>query len=135
MLARALLNTAGHALDLLPGGRASIEELGGATLRQDDVVLDITLYGISGVDTSPVYVWLDREREFFGVDNGWMGVIRQGWEAHIDVLKKAQVEATSDYFVAFSKTQTILLDDLLAHSEESCRCVRPTALSSHRAGN
>ena len=113
MLARALLNTPGHALDLLPGGRASIAELGRATLRQDDVVLDITLYGISGVDTSPVYVWLDREREFFGVDNGWMGIIRQGWEAHIDVLKTAQVEATSDYFAAFTQAQTTLLDDLL----------------------
>lgn len=114
MLARAILNSESGAVDLLPTGQATISKLAASTLVDDDVSLQVTLYGISGLDTSPTHIWLDSDQEFFGLDYGWFGITRKGYEHHIDTLKAAQSSATDAYFEEASALLTKNIDGLLA---------------------
>lgn len=113
ILARALLATESASLPLLPSGTASIKELAKRTLINDGAGTNITLYGIEGLDSSPSYVWLDDAGRFFGVDYGWFGITRQGFEAQEGVLKDAQDAATDDFFQTLTKNNTKLVDGLL----------------------
>jgi imidazolonepropionase-like amidohydrolase len=98
ILARAILETASGQLDLLPTGHASISALAERKLVSETEEINITLYGITGLDSTPTYLWLDEDRKFFGVDYGWFGVTPKGWESHLNVLKGAQEEATDAFF-------------------------------------
>ncbi|HLF31928.1 MAG TPA: amidohydrolase family protein [Xanthomonadales bacterium] len=105
-LARAILAAESGAIELLPTGKASIAELATHTLKSGDAEAHITLYGITGLDSTPQYVWLDENREFFGFDAGWFGITPKGWESQIDVLKKTQDEATNEFFQTLASQLT-----------------------------
>ena len=85
LLARALL-TAGGKLALHPAGEASIRKVGEATLRDKHV----TAYAISGLGLTPYEVWLDDQRELFGVVSSWSSVIREGYEGDVKTLVEMQ---------------------------------------------
>lgn len=85
ILARALLD-AGGRLPLHGGGEASIRKAGEATLRGTHV----TAYEISGVGFTPYEVWLDDDRQFFGLVNAWSSTIREGFENDTKQLIAAQ---------------------------------------------
>lgn len=114
ILAGAIMDTDSGTLELLPTGHASIAELATRTLKSDGAEARITLYGITGLDATPTYVWLDENREFFGIDYGWFGIIPKGWESQINVLKEAQEVATDEFFHALASKLTENLDGLLA---------------------
>ena len=113
ILAKAILATSGGSVPLLPTGTATIEKLADATLEQDGESKSISLYGISGIDSSPTHVWLDDNGDFFGINFGWFGIVRRGWESHLPVLKDGQTEATDAFFEALASNTTIALDDML----------------------
>jgi len=112
-LARAILDSDSGRLQLLPSGHASITKVTTRTLHSDGAEIDITLYGISGLDSTPSYVWLDQNREFFGIDFGWFDIVPKGWESQIKVLKEAQEKATDQFFQNLASHLTENLQGLL----------------------
>ena len=116
ILARALLNSEGNKVSLLPSGEARIQEVTRRTLEQGDQSKAVVLYAITGLDTVPSHVWLDDEQEFFGVDYGWFGITPEGWESHVGVLKEAQEAATLAHFESLARELVQDTGDMLVIS-------------------
>ncbi|MEL7448109.1 MAG: amidohydrolase family protein [Pseudomonadota bacterium] len=114
VLARALLDAPGQQLEMLPSGRASLDTLSTQEIEADGQSRRIALYGINGLGTSPTYVWLDEARKLFGVDYGWFGLTPEGFEEHIDVLKKGQTDAQDAFYRGMTERLTQPLEGLLA---------------------
>jgi hypothetical protein len=113
ILARALLQSETGTIALLPTGSASISKLASRTLVFGDSEKTITMYGISGLDSTPSYVWLDEDDEFFGVDYGWFAITPKGWESQFKVMKDAQEEATDEFFQSLAARLVTQLDGQL----------------------
>ena len=77
ILARALLKSEFGKLPLLPGGEASIRKDQSLLVQASWHSVTTTLYAISGLGYSPVYVWLDENRQFFAVTGGFAFAIIQ----------------------------------------------------------
>ncbi|HEV2851570.1 MAG TPA: amidohydrolase family protein [Thermoanaerobaculia bacterium] len=95
MLAMALLRAPRHRLFMLPEGETSIERIGATRLASKGRVLDLTLYAISGLGYEPFYVWMESPSVFFGRYDGFVTVVREGWEDAAPDLIKAQVDAVA----------------------------------------
>jgi imidazolonepropionase-like amidohydrolase len=89
-LARELLDSPDGARAILPAGRAVIREVTRTSLQQDTASQEVTLYAISGLDLSPVHLWLDAERELFAIAMGWMGMVPEGMGDSLAELQKIQ---------------------------------------------
>ena len=91
-LVRALLRTHRNTMQLLPGGVAAVETGPTRELTANGKTIRVTLYSVTGLNFTPVSVWLDDHQEFFAsVDS--FSTIRAGWAASVDALKAAQKEA------------------------------------------
>jgi imidazolonepropionase-like amidohydrolase len=80
--ARALLADPDHKVDVLPSGQLTLERVRDARIGTGGRAVDVTVYRIGGVDLSPHYVMLDRDKKLFAVD----GAIRHGWESEAPAL-------------------------------------------------
>lgn len=92
VVTRALLADADHSLDLLPSGRATLQETmripePGSKPRQKR---ELVAYEISGLGFTPQTVWLDADGEWLGVVDGWMSVLPRGREGWQQALSDAQ---------------------------------------------
>lgn len=92
LLAQALLKSPAKRLQLLPAGEASIERTGELTLKNGDKTRRVTSYEIAGLGFTPSTLWLDDDLAFFASVSSWSSIIREGWEASVPVLVKAQDE-------------------------------------------
>jgi imidazolonepropionase-like amidohydrolase len=92
LLARAALEHGG-GLPLLPEGEARVAKVFDRAALADGKSELVTLYAITGLDFSPSYVWLDQKREMFASGGVWQSVVREGWEAAMPDLVKAQQDA------------------------------------------
>ncbi len=90
LLATALLESHDHRLPLLPDGEARIEPAGAARVVVGKQARNLTLYALSGLAVSPLYVWMDPSGTFFGRYDGFVTVVRQGWEEAAPALIKEQ---------------------------------------------
>jgi imidazolonepropionase-like amidohydrolase len=95
LLAMALLRSPHRRLPLLPEGEASIERVGATRIQAGGKTLGLTLYAISGLGLAPVYVWMESPTVFFGRLDGFVTVVRQGWEDAGPDLLKAQADAVA----------------------------------------
>jgi imidazolonepropionase-like amidohydrolase len=89
LLARALLRSPDHRIDLLPAGRETIEELGSLTVKAGAKSETIHLYALSGSGFEPGYLWLDSQGRLFASTSNWSGIIREGWEDAVPEIGKA----------------------------------------------
>ena len=89
VLARALISHGGH-LPLLPAGEASIERRSQLKVTVNDQSQTVDQYAISGLDFVPNPIWLDAHGNLFASVNGWFVVVREGWEASVEALRRAQ---------------------------------------------
>jgi Amidohydrolase family len=95
LLAMALLQSPGHKLPLLPEGEARIESVSTARVEVGGKARDLSLYAISGLTATPLYVWMDNPRLFFGRYDGWITVVPEGWEEAAPALIEAQMQAVA----------------------------------------
>jgi imidazolonepropionase-like amidohydrolase len=95
LLAQALLKARRHRLPLLPEGEARIDSVGAARIEVGGKPRSLSLYAISGLASSPVYVWMERPDLFFGRYDGFVTVVPQGSEDAAPAMIKAQVQATT----------------------------------------
>jgi imidazolonepropionase-like amidohydrolase len=92
LLARAALDRGGR-IALLPDGEARISKVREVAAQTGDKSQPVTLYAVTGLDFSPLYIWLDSRREYFASGSTWQAVVREGWEGAMPELIKAQQEA------------------------------------------
>ena len=100
-IAQAALK-AGGTLPLLPGGEAHIEKASDATVSSGKESRHLVGYAITGLDLSPVRVWMNDDGTWFGIVSPWWSVVPEGWEAVIDPLieKQNQLDRERDARVA-----------------------------------
>jgi imidazolonepropionase-like amidohydrolase len=95
VLAAALLRSPRRRLPLLPEGEARIERVAATRVETGGRARELGLYAISGLDFTPLYVWMESPGVFFGRYDGFVTVVRQGWEDAAPALLKAQSEAVA----------------------------------------
>src|SRR6185295_573721 len=102
VLARALLAAPGGKVRVLPAGEATIEKLGTLEIRlagKDGEVRTRTVrqVAISGLGFTPQRLWLDEpDGTLFASNDGWSGLIRQGWEEAMPQIVAAQQVAVEE---------------------------------------
>jgi cytosine/adenosine deaminase-related metal-dependent hydrolase len=89
----ALLKSPNHLVNLLPSGRAAIEQLTTLEVSIGTQKKTLTAYALTGVGLSPFPVWMDGKR-FFGIV-GFLNFLPQGWESAADTMIEAQEAALS----------------------------------------
>ena len=87
VLARALLNTPGHKLSLLPAGEARIEEARKFGTKKGE----LTEYRIIGLGFTPQSVWLAPDRTT-AASLGWVSTISSDLEGALEPLRAAEEE-------------------------------------------
>ena len=95
LLAMALLGSPRHTLPLLPEGEARIERVGAARLAAKDRSRSLSLYAISGLSYTPLYVWIDQAGLFFGRYDGWTTIVPEGWEEAAPEMIRVQLATTA----------------------------------------
>jgi cytosine/adenosine deaminase-related metal-dependent hydrolase len=90
LLARALLHAPHLSMALLPEGKATLEKVGGIKLDSSGLHCRVVQYAISGLDFTPVRVWLDSNGGFFALASHWLTIVPEGWEGVVPKLLAAQ---------------------------------------------
>lgn len=80
----------GGKISLLPEGEAQVTRLATRDLANSAQRKRVVMYSITGLDFSPVYLWLDASEKFFAVVDPWMTVAPQGWENAVQPLQTTQ---------------------------------------------
>jgi imidazolonepropionase-like amidohydrolase len=103
VLIEALVSAPDKSLPLLPGGRARAEVLTTAVVGQGASARTLTAYAVTGLNNTPIPVWLDERGKFFALIGGlsWIPV---GYEAFQPALQKAQDEAMAKRSPGLVKT-------------------------------
>ncbi|MBI3346410.1 MAG: amidohydrolase family protein [Burkholderiales bacterium] len=102
VLARALLKAPGRRLKLLPAGEAWLES--GADV--DAAGRKLTLYRISGIEFTPVSVWLDDRGETAGVIDDWFEVLEAPLLPVLAELQRAQQAADQAWHARLAQQHT-----------------------------
>jgi imidazolonepropionase-like amidohydrolase len=90
VLARALLKAPEHRLQLLPAGEASIEPAAAADLELEHGKRKHLLqYRISGLEFTPISVWLDPDGESAARATDWLSVLPSEWGTSVAPLLAA----------------------------------------------
>lgn len=96
LLVRALLSAPGQRLALLPEGEASVRRVGQLKVNdKDGKSRAVVQYSIAGLGFAPFPVWLDEDETFFAAGGNWFAVVREGFEAAMPALVRAQDEASA----------------------------------------
>lgn len=98
VLTRALLKAPGRRLKLLPAGEAWLE--------QGEKLGPLTMYRISGIEFTPVPVWLDEKGETAGVIDDWFEVLEARTLPRLAKLQAAQHTADQAWHAKLALQQT-----------------------------
>jgi imidazolonepropionase-like amidohydrolase len=101
ILAKTLLARQDGEIDLLPTGRASISSLAQIPGAQ--------LYAINGLGFDPRFVWLDNDRDFFGLSAGSNALVPSGNLDAAGLMKASQDKAELELLKARSIPLTHVL--------------------------
>jgi imidazolonepropionase-like amidohydrolase len=102
VLTRALLKAPGQRLKLLPAGEAWLER--GPTVQAGKRKLGMFL--ISGIDFTPIPVWLDEQGHTAGVIDDWFEVLEARTKPLLPRMKAAQSAADQAWNTQLARTQT-----------------------------
>ena len=99
LLTRAALHNGGK-IALLPEGEARVTRI--TEIEVDSPAIyshanepaahkkQVILYGVTGLDFAPTYVWLEAGDKFFASVDEWASVVPEGWESAVAPLLAAQ---------------------------------------------
>jgi Amidohydrolase family len=102
-LVGALQKAKDAPVKLFPGGEARLERLGDTTVEGHGQKAHVTEFAITGLDYTPVPIWLDDDGRFFAMPNKWFGIVPQGWEDANDTLYALQVKAENERFARLAQ--------------------------------
>jgi hypothetical protein len=103
ILTRALLRAPGMSMAVLPGGTLSLEKGDTLAAQGKDGPVPVTRYDLSGIDLSPTTVLLDAKRDLFAAVGPAFIVIRKGYEAEDERLRKLAAEWSTERYAAIEK--------------------------------
>jgi imidazolonepropionase-like amidohydrolase len=126
LLAIALLRSPQQSLPLLPEGEARIERVTTSRIAAGGRSQELSLYAISGLDFTPIYVWMESPRVFFGRYDGFVTAVREGWEDAAPAMIKAQAAAVAEREEALAAR--------LAHRPATALAVRDARLFDPESG-
>ncbi|HEX6259839.1 MAG TPA: hypothetical protein VFZ51_04230, partial [Woeseiaceae bacterium] len=87
LLVRAAATRLDGEVALFPSGTARVEKLTHTEVPTPDGPADLSLYAVSGIRFTPLYVWMNDDMELAALDfGGYLGMVPAGWGA--DALKK-----------------------------------------------
>jgi imidazolonepropionase-like amidohydrolase len=94
-LIESLLARPDKTLALLPGGKAHAEKLTTLQVGEGAATRTITLWGVTGLGTSPIPIWSDAENHFFGVSFGlaWLPEAYAGEQQKIEDAQSTALAA------------------------------------------
>ena len=92
MLTEALIASPSHSVDLLPGGKATIEKLTELQIGQGTTKRTVVCWAINGLSNSAAPVWTTPDGKFFAAVQG-MGVLPTDSVDSLAALNKAQDES------------------------------------------
>ncbi len=107
-LAQALLNANGRPVALFPSGDAAIEKVRDLEISSGASKQTVALYSVSGLAFTPVYLWLDNNKNLFATVSTWSNIVVKGWESAVPAMLSVQQQASAERFLNLAKT--------LAHS-------------------
>jgi cytosine/adenosine deaminase-related metal-dependent hydrolase len=90
LLLRALLKSKTGRLPVLPGGEAKVRQLESMDVEGNGRKVKATLYAIDGLAYTPSYLWLDENQRLFASVGGWSGLVPEGFESSVPLLRAAQ---------------------------------------------
>jgi hypothetical protein len=90
LLARALRDTPGSSLPLLPQGEARLQPLAQLQISNGTSSRRVGLYAISGLGFQPASVWLDEDGELFAAIDSFSTLVREGWQDSLAALRAEQ---------------------------------------------
>ena len=93
LLAQAALANRGKIF-LLPEGEARVERVSELDVEANGKKKHVELYGLTGLDFQPQYLWLDDAHRYFASGERWVMTIREGWEGAQEALLSAQARIT-----------------------------------------
>jgi imidazolonepropionase-like amidohydrolase len=96
ILVRAALRARNASLDLWPSGVTNISSIKTLVVSNGRKSKRVTMYEATGLDFTPVQLWLDENGELFMSGISWGAVIRSGWNAVLQQLLDAQNERVAD---------------------------------------
>lgn len=100
---RALQAAEGGCLPLLPAGRACTERVRTATVEAGGASRRVVLHAVTGIDFTPLYVWLEEDGRYFGSTSGWLNVVPAGWAEVAEELAKIEAEAGDAWLAALAE--------------------------------
>ena len=105
----ALIQIASSRIDgevpLLPSGSARVEHVRDVKVASGGGQRRASLYAISGIDFTPIHVWLDERAELLALDfGGYLGMIPEGWSpAALLELSAIQTEQSAKHTRAMAR--------------------------------
>jgi imidazolonepropionase-like amidohydrolase len=109
VLARALAHT-GKPVPLLPSGTATLWKGAPLVVHAGKQSRTVTPYELTGLDLTPMTVWLDDEQELFCGDQ----MIAAGWEDVVGALMEAETKRQAVRLRTQAETLTRVLDHPVA---------------------
>jgi imidazolonepropionase-like amidohydrolase len=88
----SLLARPDKSLDLLPGGKAHAARLADLEVGTGSTRQTITLWAVTGINTSPVPMWADRDNKFFALTVG-IGWLPETYATEQPKIEDAQAKA------------------------------------------
>lgn len=87
LLVRAAVNGFDNEVALLPSGTARVQKLTQTAVGTPEGAAELSLYAISGIRFTPLYVWMNAEMELAALDfGGYLGMVPESWGS--DVLQE-----------------------------------------------
>ncbi len=107
-------------IPVFPSGSARIEKLTTVELSTTNGSEDVTLFAISGIGFTPIYVWMNSEMELVARDlGGYLGMIPDSWDpATLAELSAIQSEQDAMYIarqagaLAYPLEQALLIENV-----------------------
>ena len=103
-LVRALARHPGEALPLLPGGEARLESVADTVVKSHGASMRIREFAITGLDLTPMTVWLDDDGDLFAQPGTWFSLLRAGWEDVNETLNAMQIRAETARYARIAAT-------------------------------
>ena len=96
VMVRAAMRAPNATVQLWPSGSTAVSKVKTLTVSSGGTSERVTMYEATGLDFSPVPLWLDENGELFMSGSLWGAVIRSGWKAALPQLFDAQNERTAE---------------------------------------
>lgn len=98
LYARLLMADADHAMPVLPGGTLRLEKLEDLSVAGPEGDVALSAYALSGINLNPTYILMDAGNAWAGMITPRFAILRDGLEAHDELLRSRAVEYSARRF-------------------------------------